>query len=165
MNYLRALALLGLGITVQAEADVWKWIDAKGNTHYVDTMKTIYTWIDGSGEVHYSDTPEREDAVTAELIWHSSGTLDDLDAAVAQPAEEFATEGEADPGEPDAQAADYYCRRATEIYESYVNAPQLFRTGPDGQREYLSEEDAASTIAETRARKEELCSATVALGD
>lgn len=165
MNYLRAMALLALGFALQAEADVWKWVDAKGDTHYVDTMKTIYTWVDEFGEVYYSDTPEREDAVTAELIWHSSGTLDDLDAGNEQQADDLGTEGEADPDAADTQAADYYCRRATEIYESYVNAPQLFRTGPDGQREYLDDADAARTIEETRARKEELCNAQAANSD
>ncbi len=47
--------------------------------------------------------------------------------------------------------------RATEIYESYLNAPQLYKTNEKGEREYLSKADAAKTIAETRAKKDELC--------
>ena len=49
------------------------------------------------------------------------------------------------------------CKRATEIFESYLNAPRLFRTSESGEREYLSEEDAAATIAETKAKMNELC--------
>ena len=56
------------------------------------------------------------------------------------------------------EAADaYYCKRATEIFESYLNAPRLYRTNDTGEREYLSEKEAAATIAETKARMNELC--------
>ena len=32
------------------------------------------------------------------------------------------------------------CKRATEAHDSYVNAPRLYRTNDDGEREYLDEE-------------------------
>lgn len=164
MKNSRAPALLVLCLTVQADADVWKWVDANGKTHYVDTMKTIYTWIDEFGKVHYSDTPEHEDAVTVELAWHSAGTLEDLPGS--DDAAPEGTDAEAQAGDAERDPADdYFCRRATEIYESYVNAPQLYRSGPDGEREYLSEDEAARTIAETRARKEELCNPQLASSD
>ena len=51
----------------------------------------------------------------------------------------------------------YYCKRATEIYDSYVNAPRLYKTNEDGEREYLSKEDTARTISETRAQKDKAC--------
>ena len=51
----------------------------------------------------------------------------------------------------------YYCRRATEIYDSYVNAPQLYKTSADGEKEYLSDEEAEATLSETKARVDELC--------
>ena len=38
-----------------------------------------------------------------------------------------------------------------------LNAPQLYKTNEAGEREYLSKEEKARTIAETRARKDELC--------
>ena len=55
------------------------------------------------------------------------------------------------------QAEAYYCKRATEIYDSYLNAPQLYRTNEKGEREYLSKKEAAATIAETKAKRDELC--------
>ena len=55
-------------------------------------------------------------------------------------------------------AEEYYCKRATEIYDSYMNAPQLYKTDENGEREFLSKADAARTIAETRAKKDDLCS-------
>ena len=50
-----------------------------------------------------------------------------------------------------------HSKRATEIYDSYVSAPRLYKTNENGEREYLSKEEAARTIAETRAQKDEMC--------
>jgi hypothetical protein len=155
---LTILALL-LALSPMTRADVWKWVDARGNTHFVDTMRPIYTWVDEFDKVHYSDTPDHEDAISVELVWHSEGSLDELQ----EPGDEKGSGGYAYPGETAEQRAQreqakaYYCKRATEIYESYVNAPQLYRTGANGDREYLSKEEVARTIAETRAKKDEFC--------
>ena len=143
-----------------AQADVWKWVDAHGNTHFVDTMKPIFTWVDESGEVHYSDSPEHEAAIAVQLVWVSSGTLADVQPTAS---EDESGSGEAFSGETPEQRAErelaeaYYCKRATEIYDSYVSAPRLYKTNEDGEREYLSKEDTARTIAETRAQKDKAC--------
>ena len=161
MQRLIATGLLIFGLGQAAHADVWKWVDASGKTHYVDTMKPIYTWVDEYGKSHYSDTPDHEDAVSVEFVWHSRGNLDE----VAVPDEEGGASGgsrasdETDEDRAEREAAEaYYCKRATEIYESYVNAPQLYRTSESGEREYLSKEEAEKTLAETRAKKDKLCS-------
>ena len=159
MTRLLTLLALTAGLSVPAFADVWKWVDATGKTHFVDTMKPIYTWVDEFGKRHYSDTPGHEDAVSVELVWHSPGTLDDIEGA----SDEEDSGGYAYPGETaeeraEREAADaYYCKRATEIFESYVNAPRLYRTDEAGERQYLSEKEAAETIAETKAKMNELC--------
>jgi hypothetical protein len=158
MNKFLVILVLLTGFGAVAQADVWKWVDAEGKTHFVDTHTPIYTWVDESGDVHYSDTPGHEDAVSVELVWVSSGTLADIEDG-----EDKSGSGSAYPGETPAERAErekaeaYYCKRATEIYESYVNAPRLYKTNDSGEREYLSKEDAAKTIAETRAQKDELC--------
>ena len=56
------------------------------------------------------------------------------------------------------KAEAYYCKRATEIYDSYLNAPQLYRTNDSGKREYLSKKDTAAKIEETKAKVNQLCS-------
>ena len=161
-NFLGILILIA-GFCATAQADVWKWVDAQGNTHFVDTNKPIFTWVDDSGDAHYSDTPDHEDAVAVVLVWVSNGSLPDLGSA-----EGASGSGSAIPGEtPEQQAARekaqaYYCKRATEIYESYANAPRLYKTNGIGEREYLSEEEAAKTIAETLEQKEEHCSKVTA---
>lgn len=150
--------LLAFACTAVAQADIWKWVDANGDVHLVDSKTAIYTWVDERGDVHYSDTPDHEGAVSVELIFVSSGKLDEPE----QP-QEADGDGPAFPGETPEQRAErekaeaYYCKRATEIYDSYVNAPQLYKTNDEGEREYLSDEEVARTIAETRAVKDEAC--------
>jgi len=156
MTRLLTIIVLTIGLSLPAGADVWKWVDATGRTHFVDTIMPIYTWIDESDKRHYSDTPGHEDAVSVQLVWHSSGTLEDLEEAESD--DGYAYPGETAEERAEREAADaYYCKRATEIFESYVNAPRLYRSNDAGEREYLSEKEAAATIAETKAKMNELC--------
>ena len=159
MKSLITICVLILGLAQTASADIWKWVDASGNTHFVDTKSPIYTWVDEDGKAHYADHPDHEDAVSVELVWLSEGSLEEGDGPAAAPKED----GYAYPGETAEQRAErkraeeYYCKRATEIYDSYMNAPQLYKTDENGKREYLSKADAAQTIAATRAKKDDLC--------
>ncbi len=160
MNRLFVTAILMLAFSLHAHADVWKWVDAQGNTHFVDTTKPIYTWVDESGKVHYSDTPEHEAAVSVELVWVSSGSLADVEGGDGEEAQagSYARPGESAEQRAEREAAEaYYCKRATEVYESYLNAPQLYRTNEAGEREYLSKQEGEAIIAETRAKKDEFC--------
>ena len=159
MKKLLLIGVLLLGLCPAAGADVWKWVDALGKTHFVDTTRPIYTWVDEEGKVHYADHPEHKDAVSVQLVWVAKGALEEV-ADSDQVAE---SDGYAYPGETAEQRAEreraeaYYCTRATEVYDSYVSAPQLYTTNAQGEREYLSEADAAKTIAETRAKKDQFC--------
>ena len=81
MKRLLILLALTIGLALPAYADIWKWVDANGKTHFVDTKTSIYTWVGEDGKVHYADTPDHEDAVSVELVWHSPGTLADADDA------------------------------------------------------------------------------------
>ena len=159
MTRILTTILLLTGFCLTANADVWKWVDANGKTHFVDTMKPIYTWVDEFGKAYYSDKPDHEDAVSVELVWHSPGTLADVEDTPDDPE----SSGSAYPGETAEERAErenaeaYYCKRANEIYESYVNAPQLYRTNENGEREYLSKQEIEATLAETKAKRDELC--------
>ncbi len=157
MKKVLTICVLMFGIGQTANADVWKWVDALGNTHFVDTMTPIYTWIE-DGRVHYADHPDHEDAVSAELVWHSKNVREGGDDADQDSGSGYAFAGETAEQRAERERAEaYYCKRAVEIYDSYLNAPQLYKTNEDGEREYLSKADAARTIAETRAKKDELC--------
>jgi len=157
MSYFRIFLLLSVLCCGSAAADIWKWVDADGKTHFVDTSTSIFTWVE-DGKIFYSDTPEHEDAIAVQLVWVSKGALDDKESAASS------SDGYAFPGEtPDERAERedaeaYYCKKATEIYDSYKNAPRLYRTNDTGEREYLSEEAAKVTLTETKTKMDELCS-------
>lgn len=158
MRNILAVLILVFGFVSAAYADVWSWVDASGKTHFVDTQTPIYTWVDENGDVHYSDTPDHQAAVAVVLVWVSSGSIDQLQANNDAAGSTDFLPGETEEDRAERKKAEaYYCKRATEIYDSYVNAPRLYKTGADGEREYLSKEDSAQTIAETRAQKDELC--------
>jgi hypothetical protein len=158
MKKLILTAILGLGFCLTAYADIWMWADAKGDIHFVNTSTAIYTWQDEHGRVHFADTPGDESAVLVDLVWHSTGDLDGSgEPEVEQAAKnEYPDETEAERNEREMAEA-YYCKRATEIYDSYKNAPRLYKTSDSGQREYLSDEEATATLADTKARVDELC--------
>jgi hypothetical protein len=164
MKRLIATVLLLCGFALNANADIWKWVDASGKTHFVDTTTPIYMWVDEFGKVNYSDTPDHEDAVSVELVWVSPGSLSEAEGGDKGGDEEASNSGGyANAGETAEERAEreqaeaYYCKRATEIYDSYVNAPQLYRTDEGGEREYLSKKEGEAIIAETKAKKDELC--------
>lgn len=150
------IAVLAFGLFANAHADVWKWVDQFGEEHFVTSDRSIYTWLEGS-EVHFSDKPEHPDARPVQLVWHSRGTLADVEEAA--PAED----PNAVPGETPEEAAarraaeSYYCSQATEILTTYRNAPQLYRTGEHGERYYLTVAEEAEAVAEAQAGVDEFC--------
>ena len=157
MNRLILLAVLAVLSISTANADVWRWIDPNGITRFVDTNRPIYTWV-VDGKVFFADTPGHEDAVSVDLVWHSSETLDNIKTAKKSDDDKaFPSETEAE-REERKQAEAYYCKRATEVYDSYLNAPKLYKTNDAGEKQYLTEEEAVVQLAETKARVEELCS-------
>lgn len=158
MTKILAVLTLILGCATLAQADVWKWVDASGNTHFVDTNKPIFTWVDDRGDSHFSDTPDHEDAITVQLVWVSAGSLSELPESEDESGSGYtdATETAGERAQQDA-AESYYCQRATEIYESYVNAPRLYKTSDSGERVYLDKDEAEQTIAETREQKDKVC--------
>lgn len=160
MNKLLVTLLLIFGVCGIANADIWMWVDLKGNMHFVNTSTTIYTWLDEQGRVQFSDTPDHENAVLVDLVWHSEG--DDIPDVESTPAV-VAKDDKAWPGETEAEkfereaAEAYYCKRAREVYDSYLNAPRLYKTLDNGERKYLSDEEMQMTLTETKARVDELC--------
>ena len=158
MTKLLTICLLVFCLAPTAQADIWKWVDESGKMHFVDSKRPIYTWVDEFGKAHYADSPGHEDAVSVELVWISEGAIDESGSSESPDEGGYAFPGEtAEDRAERERAEEYYCKRAIEIYESYLNAPQLYETDENGKRSYLSKADAARTIAETRKKKDELC--------
>ena len=49
MKKLLTIVVLTLAIAPVANADIWKWVDDNGKTHFVDSNRPIYTWVDETG--------------------------------------------------------------------------------------------------------------------
>ena len=158
MKRLVAIAL-GLCISVGAYADIWKWVDQHGGKHYVDSNTAIFTWVDEFNRVHYSDKPDHENAVSVQLVWHSEGKLENENPeAEKKVARSNAYPGESVEEREERESAEaYYCNRAKEIYDAYSNAPRLYKTTSDGERAYLSDDEAEQMLSETQAKVDELC--------
>lgn len=153
--------MLICGYCLSASADVWKYVDEQGTTHFVDSNATIYTWLDDVGKRHYADMPAHATAVSVELVWHSKGDIAELQLGGGSAQESGSND--AYPGEtPEErfereQAEAYYCKRAQEIHALYLKSPRMFKTGEDGTRDYLSDEEVATILSETAAQADELC--------
>jgi len=157
MSYFRFIMLLSIFVCSSALADIWKWVDANGQTHFVDSNTAIFTWVE-DGRTFYSDTPDHEDAIAVQLVWVSKGTLDNLESA-AQSSDGYAFPGETPDERAEREKSEaHYCKRATEIYDSYINAPRLYRTNESGEREYLSKKDVKATLTDTKSKMDDLCS-------
>ena len=158
MNKQLSIAILAstLLATGTAFADVWKWVDQLGVTHFVDTAQPMFTWIDDSGKVAFSDTPDHEDAVAVQLVWHSRGKLSDMKSGETADTTEEVPETLEERAAREA-AQDKYCKRVSEIHDSYTNAPKLYRTNEDGEREYLSKRETRKRIREIAAIRKDAC--------
>ncbi len=156
MSYLRVIVLLSIFVCSSALADIWRWVDANGDTHFVDSSTAIFTWVE-DGKSFYSDTPDHEDAIAVQLVWVSKGTLDDMESA-AKSSDGFAFPGETPEERAEREKSEaHYCKRAIEIYDSYINAPRLYRTNESGEREYLSKKDVKATLTDTKSKMDDLC--------
>jgi hypothetical protein len=156
MSISRSLLLFSILFCGSAAADIWKWVDAEGKTHFVDTSTAIFTWSE-DGKFFYSDTPDHEDAIAVQLVWVAKGTLEGMENA-ANSSDGYAFPGETPDERAEREDAEaYYCKKATEIYDSYKNAPRLYRTNDAGEREYLSAESAQATLDETKSQMDDLC--------
>ena len=78
MNRILAIIMLTCGFCLSANADVWKYVDESGKTHFVDSNSAIYTWLEAFGNRHYAYMPGHEDAFSVELVWHAAAAFADL---------------------------------------------------------------------------------------
>ena len=142
MKALTAIIVMVFGLCLSAHADIWKWVDENGNVHYGDTPAHEY-----SNRAHLvKQTPDHRPAATPSDRRTDASRGKDVDAGETLQERQAREEAQA-----------YYCKQARDIYRSYVGAPRLYRTRDDGQREYLTDEEMAATIASAEASVAEWC--------
>jgi hypothetical protein len=134
--------------------------------------ETVYKWVDARGQIHYSDLPPREPgARVLATINRAVGFADEEDgedAAGAPPPpppspafQDMDSDGDARAAaavqrDVAAQRAEM-CKQAQERYTQYIQSQRLFRTTPDGQRQYLSEAELTQARVDAKKAVDEYC--------
>ena len=132
-------------VAVAARADVWRWIDDHGQVQYSDR------WQPGA-ELIKTDHP------------HGSSNVSDApkapsvpDRASAQLAQEAAQRAVK---KDESAARAEQCKQAKERYDKLIISRRVYREGKNGEREYLSEDQAEQQRLAARLDMENVCGAS-----
>lgn len=110
----------------------------------------VYKWIDAQGKIHYGDQPP--DGVHAEVIellgTHTSRSAAANPTATSQNSKTAASapasqndEAKKTVAEDVAATREKQCADAQENYKKLIEGRRLYKTGPDGEREYLTSDE------------------------
>lgn len=144
-------ALVLLGASALAQADVYRWVDAQGEVHYTDR------WVPGSVLIKVDRsraTPEAAASARSAEQNRLAVTNDRINAQQAQSTDARAVQRDVQ------EARTAQCKEAKERYEKSIQARRIFRTGKDGEREYLSDAEADEWRLKARSEMQEACSAS-----
>jgi hypothetical protein len=124
-----AIAATLLGAASVAQADVYRWTDSGGTIHYSDQwvpgsvlVKTDRNRAAGSAPPVTSPTPAAG-ATRANEVVSEQQDKRILDADMAKAKADL-------------------CKQAREAYDKSIQSRRIFKTGANGQPEYLSDADA-----------------------
>ncbi len=112
----------------------------------------VYKWVDAEGKLQYGDRPP--DGVHAEvvelLVSHAASTRTvSATPSQAAPAYKAATEKASPKDAADkkaidqdvAQTKDKQCTDAQDRYKKLIEGRHIYRTGPDGERQFMTSEE------------------------
>lgn len=152
MRYaIAAAAILGLAASVGARADVYRWVDAEGRVHYSDR------WVPGSELIKINRSWQSPEAAAARAAAEQNRLAVTSDRIAAQQAEERAAQAVR---QDVAKAREEQCKEAREQYQKAIRARRIYRTGKDGEREYLSEAEADEYRMQARNEMQAACGST-----
>ncbi len=127
----------------------------------------IYRSVDENGRIVYSDRPgESEAAERIEVATSAGRAAPGSASAGAEEEESGEAAGEPPLGAeipreatPEEIAADRArnCEYAQQMHETYSTAHRLYRTGPDGERQYLSDAEIDEARAKAQSNVAEWC--------
>jgi len=114
------------------------------------TAATVYRSVDDKGTVKYTDRPEGNNV--ERVVVRTQRTSSTPTARPSVAAQRAATSGQAEEGEPEIVAEqgpteeevrankENNCRIAKQRLETYVTSRRLYRELPDGERDYLDDD-------------------------
>jgi galactitol-specific phosphotransferase system IIB component len=156
MHRAAAIAILiGLPLT-SAMADVYRSVDSQGHVQYSDTPTP------GSQLVHINNQripvrSEPSDTATAGSTTGASKppaltqTSTSIHDQLEQEAAERAVQNDV------AQTRADQCKKATDAYNASVQARRIFKTGPNGERLFLTDDEAVKQRLSNKVAMDEAC--------
>ncbi len=147
MRRIAVAFLIVTGTCALAQADVYRWVDEKGEPHYSDQ------WVPGSqviktGKVH----PAGADSGSH---YNDQKTLTAFNKSVSTEQKD-ATNTKAVQQDVAAKRA-AQCKEATAAYNQAITARVVYKNGADGDRSYLSEADADKYREQVRQAVQDYC--------
>jgi hypothetical protein len=123
----------------------------------------VYKWVDGQGKIQYGDHPP--DGVHAEVVELLGNHVARGSAAPASPPAKAGVKTPAaqDEGakkavdEDVAQTRDKQCADAQERYKKLIEGRRIFKTGADGERQYLSSDEIDSERVNAKREIDAVC--------
>lgn len=122
-------ATLFFGVMAVAQADVYRWHDAQGHVQYSDR------WVPGSELIKTDKNHPRSEPSTANAA-QATATTPDANAQLAQQRAAQTVRQDV------AKSREEQCKEATAEYEQAIQSRRIYREGPNGEREYISDAEA-----------------------
>ena len=141
-----ASAAVLIGAMTAAHADVYRWTDPQGHVQYSDR------WVPGSTLIkstsHTPVSPERPAQTDQQKLAATNANL-------AQQQAQHNTE-QTVKQDVAANRAEQ-CKRATEAYQKAIQSRRMYKEGKNGEREYVSDQEADAYRAKLLSERQEVC--------
>ena len=126
----------------------------------------VYRWIDAQGKVMYGDRPP--DGVHAEVVellgTHVARTTSTKDSAPARSGAKNESQDDANTKkavDSDVQQVkDQQCAAAQEQYKKLIEGRRIYKTGADGERQYLTSEEIDTQRADAKREIDATCNSS-----
>src|ERR1700723_1422128 len=128
----------------------------------------VYKWVDAQGKVQYGDRPP--DGVHAEvvelLVSHSGSTRSASTSRTAPTARNPSVPVAKDADDKKAveqdvaQTRDKQCTDAQDRYKKLIEGRRLYKTGPDGERQFMSSQEIDTERLNAKQDVDTICNST-----
>ena len=144
--YRAVITVLLFALPLLAQADVYRSVDAQGHVQYSDTPSPGAQLL-SAADASAAQSPGDADKTSAQAQKVNAQINDRLSqqAAARQVAQDTA------------EAHEQQCKQAKEAYQGAVQARRLFRMSADGQRQYLTDDQAEKQRVNYRMAMEAAC--------
>ena len=149
----RAIAiaiLVGLPLSA-ALADVFRSVDAQGHVQYSDTPTPGAQLVRMDNRRTPTPSLSNTSASASTKPSTAAQSGDQIHQQLEQEATARSVQSEV------AQTRAEQCKKATDIYNQSVQARRIYTTGPDGERQFLSDDDAEKSRVAHKVEMDEAC--------